>query len=134
MPEEMKEKQAPVPVLEVQANAAPSVSQGITAALAAGTPSGQKSVPTTNVPGTAQSVRPSMPSSNIAMRPAFTGSQAPTEQIFMAPPGAIQVGPTPHYATTAEAKDAFKQLLSDVRTKASTSWDDVMRVTLQDKR
>ncbi|PRW33660.1 pre-mRNA-processing 40A isoform A [Chlorella sorokiniana] len=46
----------------------------------------------------------------------------------------IQTGPTPHYATTAEAKDAFKQLLSDAGVSSGMSWEESMRLIVGDRR
>jgi hypothetical protein len=46
----------------------------------------------------------------------------------------VQAGPTPHYATTAEAKDAFKSLLSDAGIVSGMSWDEAMRLIVQDRR
>ena len=46
---------------------------------------------------------------------------------------AVQTGPTPVYATTQEAKDAFKQLLTDVAVTGSMTWDETMRVIAQDR-
>jgi hypothetical protein len=45
-----------------------------------------------------------------------------------------QTGPTPHYATTAEAKDAFKGLLLDAGVASGMSWDESMRLIVQDRR
>jgi hypothetical protein len=46
----------------------------------------------------------------------------------------MQTGPTPHYATTAEAKDAFKALLLDAGVASGMSWDESMRLIVQDRR
>ncbi|KAL4419958.1 hypothetical protein ABPG75_007056 [Micractinium tetrahymenae] len=46
----------------------------------------------------------------------------------------LQTGPTPHYATTAEAKDAFKQLLSDAGVSSGMSWEESMRLIVGDRR
>ncbi|PSC74832.1 pre-mRNA-processing 40A [Micractinium conductrix] len=46
----------------------------------------------------------------------------------------LQTGATPHYATTAEAKDAFKQLLGDAGIVSGMSWDETMRLIVGDRR
>ncbi len=46
----------------------------------------------------------------------------------------VQTGPTPHYATNSEAKDAFKQLLMDAGISSGMSWDESMRLIVQDRR
>lgn len=46
----------------------------------------------------------------------------------------VQTGPTPHYATTAEAKDAFKALLTDAGVSSGMNWDESMRLIVQDRR
>ncbi|KAL4420342.1 hypothetical protein ABPG77_006149 [Micractinium sp. CCAP 211/92] len=46
----------------------------------------------------------------------------------------LQTGPTPHYATTAEAKDAFKQLLLDAGVSSGMSWEESMRLIVGDRR
>lgn len=37
------------------------------------------------------------------------------------------------YMTTQEARDAFKQLLSDVGITGSMQWDETMRIIAQDR-
>lgn len=46
----------------------------------------------------------------------------------------LQAGPTPHYATTSEAKDAFKGLLLDAGVSSGMSWEESMRLIVQDRR
>ncbi|KAL4857085.1 Pre-mRNA-processing protein 40A [Chlorella vulgaris] len=46
----------------------------------------------------------------------------------------VQTGPTPHYATTAEAKDAFKALLTNAGVSSGMNWDESMRLIVQDRR
>lgn len=46
----------------------------------------------------------------------------------------IQTGPTLHYATTSEAKDAFKALLTDASVASGMSWDETMRLIVGDRR
>lgn len=49
-------------------------------------------------------------------------------------PPQMQTGPTPHYSTTAEAKDAFKQLLTDASISSGMSWEETMRLIVGDRR
>ncbi len=53
---------------------------------------------------------------------------------YAVPASVIQTGPTPHYATSAEAKEAFKQLLTEVGISTSMTWDEAMRMIMQDRR
>lgn len=66
-----------------------------------------------------------------AVEAARSGAKA---GVFVAQPGSIQTGPTPHYATTAEAKDAFKALLNETGVSSTNSWDEVSRAIMADKR
>lgn len=70
------------------------------------------------------------PSSNVKT----SSGAASNNGVYIAPVGVIQTGPTPHYATTAEAKDAFKQLLRDLDIPLSMSWDESVKVIMQDRR
>ncbi|KFM23843.1 Pre-mRNA-processing factor 40-like protein A [Auxenochlorella protothecoides] len=66
-----------------------------------------------------------------AVEAARSGAKA---GVFVAQPGSIQTGPTPHHATTAEAKDAFKALLNETGVSSTNSWDEVSRAIMADKR
>lgn len=62
---------------------------------------------------------------------------APSEQkapVFVPPPGALQPGPTPHFATNAEAKEAFLRLLDVCQIPAWMSWEQVCSMLSTDRR
>lgn len=67
-----------------------------------------------------------------------TGLQPPTlgaqDGTFRVNPGAIQQGPTPHFSTTAEAKEAFKQLLNDVQVQSNWTWEVAYPIIMLDRR
>lgn len=65
-----------------------------------------------------------------ALQSVPTGAAAGSAAV----PSGIQTGPALVFATTAEAKDAFKQLLADVGIKSSASWDDTMKIIANDRR
>lgn len=58
------------------------------------------------------------------------GPAAPAVAGHVVPPGALQPGPTPAYATTAEARDAFKAMLADACIPVSLSWDETLRAVV----
>lgn len=53
---------------------------------------------------------------------------------YVIPPGAIQPGTTPRYATPAEARDAFLSLLQDTRVPITMSWDEASLFLSKDRR
>jgi pre-mRNA-processing factor 40 len=62
---------------------------------------------------------------------------APSEQklpMFVPPPGALQPGPTPHFATNAEAKEAFLKMLEVCQIPAWMSWEQVLSLLSTDRR
>ncbi|KAK2080569.1 hypothetical protein QBZ16_000423 [Prototheca wickerhamii] len=65
-----------------------------------------------------------------AARPA-AGSAA---EGFVPRPGSIQPGATPHFATAAEAKDAFKGMLLEAGVSSSDGWAEVSRAVMADRR
>lgn len=56
------------------------------------------------------------------------------QKVYVVPQGAIQVGPTPHYSTNAEAKEAFRTMLNDAAIPSSLSWEDTVLLLAGDKR
>lgn len=53
---------------------------------------------------------------------------------YMCPPGAIQTGPTPVYATSVEAKEAFRALLRDTQIPSWMGWEQAVAVISVDRR
>eukprot|EP00887_Chlorella_sp_A99_P000160 scaffold16.g160.t1 len=105
------------------ARAAPAAASPA-AAPAAARPAVPAAVPTTAAAaGAPAAVRPG----------SAAGGEPKAAQVVKLSSGG-ETGPTPVYATTQEAKDAFKQLLTDVGITGSMGWDETMRIIAQDRR
>lgn len=75
------------------------------------------------------------PSSTIVAKPQnMPQAQRPQHPGFVPPPGSLQPGPTPHYATTAEARDAFESLLQDCQIPSWLSWEQTTAMISVDRR
>lgn len=57
-----------------------------------------------------------------------------SKSLYTVPQGAIQSGPTPHYSTVAEAKEAFRTMLNDAAIPSLLSWEDTVLLLAGDKR
>jgi len=53
---------------------------------------------------------------------------------YLCPPGAIQMGPTPVYATSGEAKEAFRAILRDAQIPSWMGWEQAVAVISADRR
>lgn len=53
---------------------------------------------------------------------------------FVPPPGALQPGPTPHFATTREAQKAFRKMLHDAQIPSWVTWEHVVPIISVDRR
>jgi pre-mRNA-processing factor 40 len=62
------------------------------------------------------------------------GSAGLSKSVYTVPQGAIQSGPTPHYSTVAEAKEAFRTMLHDAAIPSLLSWEDTVLLLAGDKR
>ena len=56
------------------------------------------------------------------------------QQGYVCPPGAVQPGPTPTYATTGEAQEAFKSLLRDAQIPSWMAWEQALGIISVDRR
>ena len=57
-----------------------------------------------------------------------------TKEQHKIPPGAIQPGPTPKYATHKEAKEAFQSLLRDAKIPSTMLWETCSKLIEKDRR
>ena len=53
---------------------------------------------------------------------------------FVPPPGALQPGPTPQFATAREAHQAFHKMLTDAQIPSWITWENVMPIMSVDRR